>query len=102
MRVAGARADFGFAEPRPSDSDRLYYRAGNLPRLIRQTRERHRAPNGRSARAWPLHPGRGGRMIRAATIIADLIADHGYRACLALMLAIDAAFIGALLADALS
>jgi hypothetical protein len=41
-------------------------------------------------------------MIRAATIVADLIADHGYRACLALMLAIDAALIGALCADALS
>lgn len=41
-------------------------------------------------------------MIRAATIIADLIADHGYRACLVLMLAIDAVLIGALLADALS
>jgi hypothetical protein len=40
MRVAGARADFGFVEPRPPEGDRLYYRAGNLPRLIRQTRER--------------------------------------------------------------
>lgn len=40
MRVAGARADFGYVEPAPPPGDRLYYRAGNLPRLIRQTRER--------------------------------------------------------------
>lgn len=41
MRVAGARSAFGFVEPRPTQREQqLRYRAANLPRLIRQTRER--------------------------------------------------------------
>lgn len=40
MRIAGARADFGFSPPVDRAAHRRDYRAENLPRLIARARQR--------------------------------------------------------------